>query len=477
MNGGISLLDFKELSKDGQDLELLIREILFSQGLSCYWSGKGPDGGRDLLAVELRPSFIATDQKRWLIQCKHNAHGGASVGIGDLDDIVDSCAQHEAEGYLLVCSTQPSSAVVARLEAITANPKQNIIASFWDAVRIEQILSTPRLWRLAQRFFPASSHASSLQVYATENPNHWVVNFKGYYFHLTNRIGSSGNHHFSSIDNRISEIQAIKLPEKHFIRIRSVYFDDKNGSYKWYLDYMHPFDQDKAIGTEEIKSILGDESVLEDGQIYHFDVMARSYMGFSDHYDPDHYDYYEPYVRDYLYGAARHRALDDYREQAHGRDDLEKRMQDSRRRGFESLRDCFSSVPFIRVVRACNAEIESLDRFNLLRNWSDLIAELELESDRFFSAWFLLETSDDDLFHKLIASLPQGIDQYFRLTRLCVYVPTDDGRARLASDDNVYELTFAVHPSLITNKLVGRERLNGFFDELTKSIGAFLSDR
>ena len=115
------MLDFTELNVDGQDFELLIREMLFRKGLTIYWSGKGPDGGRDLICVERRDSCFFPDEKRWLIQCKHNAHSGKAVGISDLDEIVDSCQQHNCKGYLLVCSTYPSSAVVNRLQSITDN--------------------------------------------------------------------------------------------------------------------------------------------------------------------------------------------------------------------------------------------------------------------------------------------------------------------------------------------------------------------
>lgn len=41
-----SMLDFKELAKDGQDFELLIREILFREGFHVAWSGRGADGVR-----------------------------------------------------------------------------------------------------------------------------------------------------------------------------------------------------------------------------------------------------------------------------------------------------------------------------------------------------------------------------------------------------------------------------------------------
>jgi len=110
------MLDFTELSDDGQEFEQLIRELLFSLGFKVFWSGRGPDGGRDLLCLEERESIFHKDVRRWLVQCKHKARSQSSVGINDLDDIVDSCTQHDCEGYLLVTSTQPSSAVVQRLQ-------------------------------------------------------------------------------------------------------------------------------------------------------------------------------------------------------------------------------------------------------------------------------------------------------------------------------------------------------------------------
>lgn len=62
------MLDFTELPKDGEEFELLIRELLFSHGFQVYWSGRGADGGRDLICVEKRNSYFMEDEKKWLIQ-------------------------------------------------------------------------------------------------------------------------------------------------------------------------------------------------------------------------------------------------------------------------------------------------------------------------------------------------------------------------------------------------------------------------
>ncbi|MGR5958458.1 restriction endonuclease [Enterobacter ludwigii] len=354
------MLDFKELSKDGKEFELLIRELLFSKGFKVYWSGVGPDGGRDLVCIEEHKSFFAPSQKKWLIQCKHNANGGGSVGIKDLDDIVDSCSQHGATGFILACSTQPSSAVVDRLESITNNQRNDITAIYWDYIFIEQALSTPALWRVAQRFFPVSSEATTWKVYATENPNHWVVNYKGYYFHLANRIGSYHEHHFESISKRIEEIESIIMPENHFIRVRSVYFDDKNGNYTWYLDYMYPDADMPKYSSAEIKHYLGDGYALEDGQCYTFDVKLRSYFQFSDHYDPDHYDYYSPYINNYLYGMKREGNWDDHEEAYRSDQELREKLEACRNVSFEKLSEKFKELDFCRLMRSSNARLEDL---------------------------------------------------------------------------------------------------------------------
>jgi len=197
-------LNFKELPVDGQAFEQLIREVVFGLGLHVQWSGKGPDGGRDLICRETLAGVFATANRTWLVQCKHFAHASRSVGASDLDDVVDSCIQHGATGYVLACSTQPSSAVVSRLEGITGNPANQITATYWDAIHIERLLSNPKMWALAQHFMPAS--AGDWKIYATTRPNEFVAHYKGYFINLSNRIGSWSEGHLESVAARIADI-------------------------------------------------------------------------------------------------------------------------------------------------------------------------------------------------------------------------------------------------------------------------------
>ena len=95
------MLDFTEIPKDGTQFELLTRELLFQRGFDVSWTGVGPDAGKDLICTEKIESDFGNSSRRWVIQCKHKAHSGRSVSSSEINDIVDTCAQHGADGYIV----------------------------------------------------------------------------------------------------------------------------------------------------------------------------------------------------------------------------------------------------------------------------------------------------------------------------------------------------------------------------------------
>lgn len=296
------MLDFTELAPDGNDLERLAREILFGLGYRPYWTGKGQDRGRDLVFVEEFASMFAPQTRKWLVSCKHNAHSGNAVSVNDLGEIVDTCAQHEAQAYLLVCSTYPSSAVVDRLNGISTNQNSILKATYWDSVIIERHLSTPRLWTLAQHFFPRS--AAGWKIYATERPNRWVANYEGFYFHLATRIGSNCDFLLEQIAALVAAMESVQLPDKHHLRLRAVYYDDKNGNYHAFVDYLVPSDEQPFIGKVQLTDTLLNASYPH-GNLYGIDLAVCNYTSASDHFDLDHYDYYQPYLANFQSGIKR----------------------------------------------------------------------------------------------------------------------------------------------------------------------------
>lgn len=186
------MIDFKELPQDGTSFEQFVREIFLLYDLHPQWTGKGPDQGRDILINEKVSGQLSVFNRRWLVQCKHFAHSGKSVGRSDIGSILNDCKQVGASGYLLVCSTQPSSSLVTMLKEISEQPENNIVTSIWDGVDLEKSLSEPRCFSLGHLFFPKSFSVIPWKLFNTGSPNKWTANYKTYFLHLNSRI--SGKH-------------------------------------------------------------------------------------------------------------------------------------------------------------------------------------------------------------------------------------------------------------------------------------------
>ena len=85
------MLNFANLPKDGVRFEQLIRDLLLRAGLRPSWTGVGADSGRDLLAHETLSGPLHATSMIWLVDCKHFAHSGRSVGVAEVTDVVDRC--------------------------------------------------------------------------------------------------------------------------------------------------------------------------------------------------------------------------------------------------------------------------------------------------------------------------------------------------------------------------------------------------
>lgn len=76
--------------------------VLIKEGFEVYWTGKGPDGGRDLMLVEKAMGYLEKFERTWLVQFKHFAHSVRSVGKVEANSIIVDCERIKAKGYLLV---------------------------------------------------------------------------------------------------------------------------------------------------------------------------------------------------------------------------------------------------------------------------------------------------------------------------------------------------------------------------------------
>jgi hypothetical protein len=301
------MLDFKELPETGTDFELLIRELAFTMGYRVLWSGKGPDAGSDLLLDEVGDPALGAQTRRWLVSCKHYAHSGRAVGQDDLNGILEACKQHSAKGFLLACTTHPSSAATKRLADLASD---DLATHCWDSATLERLLTSPLTWPVAQAFCPRS--AGETRVWATESPNVFVAACDGHRIVLVQRIGSVVDLALGSVLERVDRFSTVTLPPNHELRMRALWVDDKHGNYRWYADYLVPSGHDPALTRDELALRLGDGKVGPDGQFDSWDLAVRTVLPASDGFDRDHYGYYDPYRGVYLYGGERSGSTGDW---------------------------------------------------------------------------------------------------------------------------------------------------------------------
>lgn len=297
------MFDFTELSENGEQLEQLVRELCLSLGYRFRWTGRGADAGQDLVLEEEGDALFGKKIRSWLVSCKHTAHAnygkGRAVNGGDVGSdggIIDAVAQHNAHGYLLVCSTVPSSALVTRLDAIERN--RGISTHIWDCVDLERMLYTPRGWLTAQRFMPESTNASSWKVFATDSPNKFIAITRGCYIRITNRHEGRMNVSLTALQERLEAALSITFPEGQALRPRAVFHDDKNSILHWYFDYLYSrtVDEEELLDDEELRARLADFKMIDsDWDSVHdeFNINHRIIRMSGDQYHPDHHWFYE----------------------------------------------------------------------------------------------------------------------------------------------------------------------------------------
>lgn len=297
------MLDFKELPDDGIKFEQLVREILIRNGLETHWTGVGPDGGRDLVVIEKARGKLGDFQRKWLVSCKHNANSGASVGIKDIADFSTSCVAIGAQGFLLACSTQPASSVVQRLKEVES--QGTLTTKYWDSIEIEKLLRTPMTLPLVHLFLPESAKKIGWVVYNTFSPDVWAANFKDYFIYLSSRTA----HSFPSLDDAekiIERLESVPLPkgkewERHYLRPRKIFYDNKHDNYAVDVDYLYPHGKEKEVLDQKtLEDALKEGSGLYSDDKYewksaYWTIRYQETSQISDHFHLDHKAFYKFY--------------------------------------------------------------------------------------------------------------------------------------------------------------------------------------
>lgn len=459
------MIDFKELDKDGNDFELLIREILYNKGLEVYWSGKGIDGGKDLLCIERPKSCFKSVEKRWVVQCKHNAHSGKAVSAAELEDIAGVCDAHNADGYILACTTYPSSSLVQRFEQIQSN--RHIAVVFWDARTIERELLCPDNWDIANIFFPKSMNNFKWKINAVE-PGLWYANYNGNIFYMAARLGTNCDNFLIDMENIIFQIKEKTLQEDCLLRLRAAYFDEKNTNYKIYLDYLMPLESGEGEYFLENTVKQYDLDEIIDGVAYEFDIMTYRYNKESDHFDMDHKDYYNEYLDTFKCGGSRDEGRRFVYANPISTVDISEENVNTE---FDKLCEVFRQLPFIFVLKVTNAKIEFIDQFSEHFSWNNLITEADYDVDNFFDAQIRLECYEFEKLKSVINVIPQSVEKHFELCKNYIVLP-DTGLEEV--EDGIFTLKFSIHPAKIGSKTQFRVLMNQYLREIRIAVSDYI---
>lgn len=151
-------VDFSELSTGlkGEKLEQLTRLLAQKEGFQTSWTGRGPDGGKDLRLIEKLSGPMTTLRIAWLVSCKDHSASGKAVTEAEAGEIRDKVEQHKANGFLLVTTTTAGTALKAKLDALDTEQGGRIHTQVWDSATLTVKLLQPGNEDIFKGFFPKS---------------------------------------------------------------------------------------------------------------------------------------------------------------------------------------------------------------------------------------------------------------------------------------------------------------------------------
>jgi hypothetical protein len=131
---------------------------------------------------------------------------------------------------------------------------------------------------------------------------------------LGNRI--AGSHpRLEDCELIVKKLEAISpLGEDEHIRPRAIWFDDKNGNYHVFADYLVPYKKVPTLKPSGLSRILVDYAIeLASGMSYviYWDLQLKRIDLGGDHFSLDHYDFYNPWDGNFQAGIPRGPTFDE----------------------------------------------------------------------------------------------------------------------------------------------------------------------
>lgn len=210
---------FTEIEPPDQGLrfEQFVESLLRALGWTIVAGvGKGPDGGRDIIA-EITES-TATERRRnrrFVIQCKHNAISGRSVSPRDLGNLSLMPEKHNCDGWLLVMSTQLTADALNDIDAARRSaPGADF--DYWDYGRLRDRLMREECHEVFAEYLPTSyAHFAHILIPSPAEirslVNAWlaVCESRGDLFSLDNDSDTSLTGFFAKHGQKLRDLRAL----------------------------------------------------------------------------------------------------------------------------------------------------------------------------------------------------------------------------------------------------------------------------
>lgn len=152
-------LSFKEIS-NWQRFENLIAAFFRNQkneynviDVEVQQTGRGSDGGRDIVVKFQVSDSVSVFTRKWIIQCKFYNRDLRKSDIADVN-IPGLIHQYKADGYLLVCKQGVVNTLSQFFEDLNKNCRFDYSYVFWIGDEFKEKLLTATDITLLKLYFP-----------------------------------------------------------------------------------------------------------------------------------------------------------------------------------------------------------------------------------------------------------------------------------------------------------------------------------
>ena len=97
-------------------------------------SGDGADGGRDIIVDLLISDDIKTFKRTWIVQCKFHTRPISPAEINEIN-IPSLIHSYRGDGYLLICSSRPTSGITNLFERLNEKCKDGYLYECWNGTQ------------------------------------------------------------------------------------------------------------------------------------------------------------------------------------------------------------------------------------------------------------------------------------------------------------------------------------------------------